>query len=139
MKNVKIGITGALVLLLGLLSLPAQATTVAGVNAHIEDMRNQLAGIEFGGRQADKQADRLDSKLSGAQTKNEQAKFCDAVDKLVDFRNKLEEMLIPNRKGELKVADDEENLKAVNDLIADADAAIALERQLDAADGYASC
>lgn len=101
-----------LVVTLGLaIATPAQATTVSECTYLIEVVKGELAGVEIGGNNPDRTRESLESKLEGARLKLDQAKFCDAITKLGDFKDKVTVLAEPNRKGETKIdADDAQTL-----------------------------
>ena len=54
-------------------------------------------------RHPDRTRSGLESKLRGASTKTNRAKFCDAIDKLEKFESKVGDLAVANRKGETKM------------------------------------
>jgi hypothetical protein len=113
--------------LLYVLMMPSvQATTVGECADQIQTLEQQLDGVEVGGNNPDRTRASLESKLSGSLTKLDQAKFCDAILKLAQFRDKVQDLAVPNRKGETKM-----NADDAYSLATSADEAIVCIRDLD--------
>ena len=90
--------------LLCVLVMPAvQATTVSECADQIQTLEKELAGVDIRGNNPDRTRAGLESKLSGSLTKLDQAKFCDAILKVTQFRDKVQDLAVPNRKGETKM------------------------------------
>ena len=85
------------------LALIPKAATIGEAHDLIQLVRTTLDGVDIGGRNPDRARASLDSKLYGADIKLDQYKACDAFDKMVDFRDQVSTMAVPNRKGETKI------------------------------------
>lgn len=91
-------------MVLSLVSAPAVlATTVSECTAQITNLQGELAGVDIRGGNPERTRAGLDSKLSNAATKLDQAKFCDSIAKLADFRDSVGQLGLPNAKGETKM------------------------------------
>ena len=125
MKTSKFYALGAIVLSF-VVSPIAHATTVSECTTQITTLQQELAGVEIGGGNPDRTRASLDSKLSNAATKLDQAKFCDSISKLTDFRDSVIQLGIPNAKGESKI-----NPQDAESLAAGASDAMICVRDLD--------
>jgi hypothetical protein len=96
-------ISGLLGLFLIALAPVALATTVEECVGLIEELDTALDGVEIRGRHPAQTRASLESKLGGASTKTNQAKFCAAIGKLDDFESKVGDLAVANRKGETKM------------------------------------
>jgi len=113
--------------LLYILMIPAvQATTVSECAGQIQTLEQELSGVEIRGNNPDQTRASLESKLSGSLIKLDQAKFCDAILKLTQFRDKVQDLAVPNRKGETKM-----DTADSDSLASGADEAIVCIRDLD--------
>lgn len=104
------------------LAAPARATTVTECHSAIQVVRGDLAGVVIGGNNPDQTRTSLDSKLTGADLKLDQAKFFDASTKLTDFRQSA-----ATGQSQGKLSD---GTTTVAQLLQDADAAIACVQSL---------
>jgi hypothetical protein len=98
----------AMVLTLGM-APTVRATTVSECLAQIDTLQQELAAVVIGGNNPDRTRAGLDSKLSNASTKLDQAKFCDSIVKLTDFRDSVLQLAVPNAKGEYKMSPQDAN------------------------------
>jgi len=94
---------------------PARAQNVCGECEHIEDIIVKLQeDLIAAGVVTDRVVELLDKKLdadTGALSKLEDGKFCDAAKKLDQFRNKICDLKKPNKKGVSKIdVDDADDL-----------------------------
>lgn len=86
-------------------SIPmVSATTVTECQSQITALRTELTGVVINGNNPDRVRASLDSKLSNASIKLDQAKFCDSIAKLLDFRDSVVQLGVPNAKGETKIS-----------------------------------
>lgn len=72
--------------------LPVGATTISECQSLIAIVKGDLASVEIGGGNPDRTRAGLESKLDGASTKLDQAKFADAIAKLVDFQSQVAQL-----------------------------------------------
>jgi len=98
---------------------PAQAVTVSECQQLITVIQQDVAGVAIGGNNPDQTRSSLSSKLSSAIIKLNQGKFCDAINKLQDFKISVLALAVPNAKGETKL-----DPADANRLAAEADEAI---------------
>lgn len=103
MKTTKSFAIGMFVLSIGCAPM-VSATTVTECKSQITTLQTELAGVVINGNNPDRTRASLDSKLSNASIKLDQAKFCDSIAKLVDFRDSVVQLGIPNAKGETKIS-----------------------------------
>jgi len=104
------------------LAAPARATTVTECHSAIQVVRGDLAGVVIGGNNPDQTRASLDSKLTGADLKLDEAKLFDASTKLTDFRQTSATL---QSQGKLT-----DGTTTVAQLLQDADAAIACVQSL---------
>ena len=71
----------------------ANATTVTEVQAMISSLKTKTESVVLTGKSADKDRANLLEKLTDATLKVDQAKFCDAVAKLNDFKAKVNQLI----------------------------------------------
>lgn len=71
----------------------AHATTVTEVQAMIVSLRTKTETVTITGKSADRDRNQLLAKLSDVSLKVDQAKFCDAVAKLNDFKAKVNSLI----------------------------------------------
>lgn len=103
----------------GLLLTPssAQATTITECQALIDLVRLTLDGAVIEGGNPELTRASLESKLDGAKIKLDQGKVCDALQKLKQFRAKVEELRDAD-KPKISQEDAQSLIAAVNDAIA---------------------
>ncbi|HKP84095.1 MAG TPA: hypothetical protein VJT69_18910 [Pyrinomonadaceae bacterium] len=97
----------------------AHATTVGEVQAMIASLKTKTEGVIITGKAADKDRAGLLGKLNEASLKVDQAKFCDAVAKLNDFKAKVNQLIAAG-----KINQDPAAGTTGQDLLNDADAII---------------
>lgn len=86
-------------LALGLVALPATATTISECQGLIAMTKGDLAGVEIGGGNPDRTRASLESKLDGASVKLDQLKLEDAQMKLTDFQTSVANLVdVPKPK-----------------------------------------
>lgn len=117
-------LAGAVLLAITGLAVTANAATVEECQAKIDALKVQTASAEFFGQNADETQTNLLAKLDEASAKLAEGKFADAIQKLTDFRTKVEEL---NAAAKPKI--DPEDAAA---LIAGANDAIACIESLQA-------
>jgi hypothetical protein len=117
-------LAGAVVLAITGLAGTAGADTVDDCQAKIDALKVQTTSAELLGPNAEKDRAGLLDKLDAATTKLGEGKFSDAIQKLTDFRTKVEEL---NAAAEPKINPDDAAA-----LIAGADDAIACIDSLQA-------
>jgi hypothetical protein len=104
----------AVTLLLG--ANPASATTIDECKILIDVVQTTLDGVEVGGGNPDRTRASLESKLAGAKIKLDQGKVADALKKLGQFRDKVEE-LRDAAKPKIDAGDAQSLIDAVDDAI----------------------
>ena len=114
--------------------LAAYATTVTEVQAMIASLRTKTETVVITGKQADKNRATLLSKLSDATLKVDQAKFCDAIVKLNNFKAGVNALIADGQ-----INQDPALGTTGTQLIADADAIIAALNELQTQSGGAAC
>ena len=112
----------------------AHATTVTEVQAMIASLRTKTEGVIITGKSADKDRAALIGKLNEASLKVDQAKFCDAVAKLNDFKIKVNQLIAAG-----KINQDPALGTTGSELLADADAIIAALNELQTQSTGAPC
>ena len=112
----------------------ALATTVTEVQAMITSLRTKTETIAISGKQADKDRLGLLAKLNEASLKVDQAKFCDAVAKLNDFKTNVNHLITVGRINQDPAAG-----TTGQELLSDADAIIAALNELQTQSTGAPC
>lgn len=112
----------------------AHATTVTEVQAMITSLRTKTEGVVITGKSADKDRATLLAKLNEASLKVDQAKFCDAIVKLNDFKVKVNQLIAAG-----KINQDPALGTTGQELLADADATIAALNELQTQSTGAPC
>jgi hypothetical protein len=98
----------------------AQATTITEVQAMIASLKAKSSTVTITGKQADKDRAGLLDKLNEASLKVDQAKFCDAIVKLNDFKARVSQLIAAG-----KINQDPALGTTGQELLTDADAIIA--------------
>ena len=98
----------------------AQATTITEVQAMIASLKTKTETIVLTGKQADKERLSLLAKVNEASLKLDQAKFCDAIQKLNDFKTSINHLITVGRINQDPAAG-----TTAQELLNDVDAAIA--------------
>ena len=106
-------------------SVVAHATTVSECQAIIAGLKTKTTTVAISGKQADKDRATLALKLNEADLKLDQAKFCDAIVKLNDFKVKVNQLAAAGRINQDPAAG-----VTAQELLTDADAAITCINQL---------
>ena len=114
--------------------LSAYATTVTEVQAMIASLRTKTETVLITGKQADKDRATLLGKLAEASLKVDQAKFCDAIAKLNDFKVKVNQLIAAG-----KINQDPSLGTTGQELLNDADATIAALNELQVQSTGAPC
>jgi hypothetical protein len=112
----------------------AHATTVTEIQAMIASLRTKTEGVAITGKAADKDRASLLGKLNEASLKVDQAKFCDAIQKLNDFKVKVNQLIAAG-----KINQDPALGTTGQELLADADATIAAINELQTQSTGAPC
>lgn len=112
----------------------AHATTVTEVQAMIASLRTKTEGVVITGKSAEKDRAGLLVKLNEATLKVDQAKFCDAVVKLNDFKVKVNQLIAAGR-----INQDPAVGTTGQELLNDADAIIAALNELQTQSTGAPC
>jgi len=112
----------------------AQATTVTEVQAMIASLKTKTETVAINGKQADKERLALLAKLNEASLKVDQAKFCDAIAKLNDFKTSVNHLITVGRINQDPAAG-----TTGTELLADADATIAALNELQVQSTGAAC
>ena len=98
----------------------AQATTITEVQAMLTTLKAKTTGVIITGKSAEKDRTGLLDKLNEASLKVDQAKFCDAIAKLNDFKVKVNHLIAVGRINQDPAAG-----TTGQELLNDADAIIA--------------
>jgi hypothetical protein len=112
----------------------AQATTVTEVQAMITSLRTKTETVVITGRQADKDRAGLLGKLNEASLKVDQAKFCDSIAKLNNFKTSVNALITAG-----KINQDPALGTTGTELLSDADATIAALNELQVQSTGAPC
>ncbi len=103
----------------------AQATTISEVQAMIASLKTKTESVVISGKQADKDRSTLLGKISEATLKIDQAKFCDAAQKVNDFKVRVNQLIAAG-----KINQDPSAGTTGQELLNDADAIIAGLKEL---------
>jgi hypothetical protein len=105
----------------------AQATTVTEVQAMIASLKTKTTSVIITGKSAEtKDRTGLLDKLNEATLKVDQAKFCDAIVKLNDFKAKVNQLIVAGKinqdpaagtTGQELLTDADATIAAINDLV----------------------
>ena len=112
----------------------AQATTITEVQAMITNLTAKSTSVIITGKQADKDRAGLLEKLNEATLKVDQAKFCDAIAKLNDFKARVNALIVAG-----KINQDPALGTTGQELLSDADAIIAALNELQVQSTGAAC
>lgn len=112
----------------------AQATTVSEVQAMITSLKEKTTAVIITGKSADKDRAGLLGKLNEASLKVDQAKFCDAIAKLNDFKVRVNALIAAGRINQDPTAG-----TTGQELLNDADATIARINELQVQGTGAPC
>ena len=112
----------------------ALATTVTEVQAMIGTLKTKTETVVITGKSADKDLSGLLAKINEAALKVDQAKFCDAIEKLNDFKVRVNALIVAGR-----INQDPALGTTGQDLLNDADASIAALNQLQTQGTGAAC
>ena len=112
----------------------AHATTVSEVQAMLTSLKTKTTSVVITGKAADKDRAGLLDKLNEASLKVDQAKFCDAVAKLNDFKVKVNQLIAAG-----KINQDPALGTTGTELLSDADATIASINELQVQSTGAPC
>lgn len=110
------------------------ATTVTEVQAMIASLKTRSETVAISGKQADKDRAGLLAKLNEASLKVDQAKFCDAIVKLNDFKARVNALIAAGRINQDPAAG-----TTGQELLTDADATIAALNELQVQSTGAPC
>jgi hypothetical protein len=110
------------------------ATTVTEVQAMIASLKTKTEGVVITGKSAEKDRNGLLGKLNEASLKVDQAKFCDAIAKLNDFKVRINALIAAG-----KINQDPALGTTGQELVNDADATIAALNELQTQNGGAAC
>lgn len=86
--------TIAFVLSLAFVAVQVNASTVSECQALIAALRTDTEGVVIVGKNAEKNRAGLVSKLDGASVSLDRVKLCDALRKLTDYRNKVNQLIV---------------------------------------------
>lgn len=112
----------------------AHATTVTEVQAMLTSLRTKTETVLITGRQADKDRQGLVGKINEASLKVDQAKFCDAIAKLNNFKTSVNALIATG-----KINQDPALGTTGQELLNDADATIAALNELQVQSTGAPC
>jgi hypothetical protein len=110
------------------------ATTVTEVQAMLASLKTKTEGVVITGKSADKDRNGLLGKLNEASLKVDQAKFCDAIAKLNDFKARVNALIVAG-----KINQDPALGTTGQELLNDADATIAALNELQVQSTGAPC
>jgi len=110
----------------------AQATTITEVQAMITTLKTKTTSVLITGKSAEKDRAGLVAKLDEASLKVDQAKFCDAIAKLNDFKARVNQLIAAG-----KINQDPAAGTTGTELLNDADAIIAALNELQLSTGTA--
>src|ERR1044072_933080 len=110
------------------------ATTVTEVQAMLASLKTRTEGIVITGKSAEKDRAGLLGKLNEASLKVDQAKFCDAIAKLNDFKVRVNALIAAG-----KINQDPAAGTTGTELLNDADATIAALNELQVQSTGAAC
>jgi len=110
----------------------AQATTITEVQAMITTLKTKTTSVLITGKSAEKDRAGLVAKLDEASLKVDQAKFCDAIAKLNDFKARVNQLIAAG-----KINQDPAAGTTGTELLNDADAIIAGLNELQLSTGTA--
>ena len=131
----KISFAAVAFAVLMLVAAPAAlATTVTEVQAMITSLKTKTETVVISGKSADKDRATLLAKLDEASLKVDQAKFCDAIAKLNDFKAKVNQLIAAG-----KINQDPALGTTGQELLNDADATIAALNELQTQSTGAAC
>jgi hypothetical protein len=103
----------------------AHATTITEVQAMVTSLRTKTETVAITGKSAEKDLNGLLGKLDEASLKVDQAKFCDAIEKLNDFKARVNALIAAGRinqdpalgtTGQDLLNDADATIKALNEL-----------------------
>lgn len=135
MKNSMKKFVFAAVAAVAFAAVAVQATTVSECQAIIAGLKTKTQSVVIAGKSAEtKDRPTLILKLDEAALKLDQAKFCDAVAKLNDFKVKVNQLTAAGRINQDPAAG-----TTAQELLADADAAIACVNDLNVQSTGAPC
>jgi len=112
----------------------AQATTITEVQAMITSLKAKTTSVLITGKSAEKDRTGLLDKLNEASLKVDQAKFCDAIAKLNDYKARVNALIVAG-----KINQDPNLGTTGQELLNDADAIIAALNQLQVQSTGAAC
>ena len=112
----------------------AHATTVTEVKAMITSLNSKTTSVIITGKSAEKDRTGLLDKLNEASLKVDQAKFCDAVAKVNDFKVKVNALIAAG-----KINQDPAAGTTGQELLNDADATIAALNELQTQSTGTAC
>ena len=112
----------------------AHATTITEVQAMLTSLRTKTETVAISGKQADKDRLTLLGKINEASLKVDQAKFCDAIVKLNDFKVRVNQLIAAG-----KINQDPAAGTTGQELLNDADAIIAALNELQVQSTGAAC
>src|SRR5687768_17470005 len=112
----------------------AHATTITEVQAMIASLRAKTETVAITGKQADKERLALLNKINEASLKLDQAKFCDSIAKLNDFKASVNHLITVGR-----INQDPALGTTGTELLADADAIIAALNELQVQSTGTAC
>jgi|SRR5215204_1301128 len=112
----------------------AQATTITEVQAMLTSLKTKTESVVITGKSADKDRAGLLAKLNEVSLKVDQAKFCDAIAKLNDFKANVNHLITVGRINQDPAAG-----TTAQELLADADATIAALNDLQVQSTGAAC
>jgi hypothetical protein len=112
----------------------AHATTVTEVQAMLATLKTTTEGTILIGKSAEKEQAGLQGKLNEAVLKLDQGKFCDAIEKLNDYKASVNALIVGG-----KINQDPAVGTTAQQLLTEADAIIAALNQLQTQSTGAAC
>ena len=101
-----------------------RATTISECQTLIANLKAEASSVQITGKSADKDRAGLVDKLNQASFALDQAKFCDSIQKLNDFKVKVNQLIAAGKINQTPTDAAGNPLVTGTQLLADADAAI---------------
>ena len=117
----------------------AHATTVTEAQTLLANLKTETQSVVITGKSAEKDRTGLIGKIDNASFAVDSAKFCGAVQKLNDFKQKINQLIAAGSINQNPTDAAGNTLVTGTQLLADADAAINAINSLQTQSGGASC
>lgn len=102
----------------------AAAETVSDCQTLIANLRTDTQAVQITGKSAEKDRTGLTGKLDNASFALNQAKFCDAIQKLNDYKSKINQLVASGQINQNSTDANGNTLVTAQQLLSEADAAI---------------